>query len=127
MSQDILWSCRRVLPNAATTFNIVPHVGVTPKHKIISLLLHDFATVMTHNVNVWYRGYLIYDTQMGHNPQVKNQFSRRGKKKGEYSVRCCGEGSWAGRMLRDSVYCFKRPSESYLDIALLKRSGHWLD
>ena len=33
--------------------NTVPHVVVTPNHKIISLLLRDynFANVMNHNVN----------------------------------------------------------------------------
>jgi hypothetical protein len=42
-------------------FNTVPHVVVTPSHKTISLLLlnWNFATVMNHNINGWYTGYLI--------------------------------------------------------------------
>jgi hypothetical protein len=44
-------------------FNTVPHVVVTPSHKIMSLLLHNysFATVINHYVNAWYAGYLIHD------------------------------------------------------------------
>jgi hypothetical protein len=36
---------------------------VTPNHKMISLLLHNcnFVTVMNHNVNIWYEGYLRCD------------------------------------------------------------------
>jgi hypothetical protein len=35
-------------------FNTVPHVVVTPKHKMISILLHNynFATVINYNVNI---------------------------------------------------------------------------
>lgn len=41
-------------------FNTVPHVVVTPDCKIL-LLLHNcnFATVMNHNANICYAGYLI--------------------------------------------------------------------
>jgi hypothetical protein len=41
------------LPNAVT-FNTVPHVVVTPNHKVIMLLLHNcnFATIMNHHVNI---------------------------------------------------------------------------
>ena len=41
--------------------NTVSHVVVNPNHKIISLLLHNcnFATVVNHNVNILYAGYLI--------------------------------------------------------------------
>jgi len=33
----------------------VPHVALTPKHNVISLLLHNcnFATVMNCNINIW--------------------------------------------------------------------------
>jgi hypothetical protein len=45
----------------------VPHVVKIPNHKIILLQLPNFnvATVMNHNVNVW------YVTTRGWNPQVK--------------------------------------------------------
>ena len=44
-------------------FTLVPHIVVTPNYKIISLLLHNcnFSTVMYHDVEIWYAGYL-----MGH-------------------------------------------------------------
>jgi hypothetical protein len=44
-------------------FNTGPHVVLTPHHKIISLLLHNwnFATVLNHNVNIWYAENLICD------------------------------------------------------------------
>ena len=62
-------------------FNRAPHVVVTPNHKIISLLLHNcsFATVMNHNVNIWYAGYLIYDPppkKRGCDLQVKHHCAR---------------------------------------------------
>jgi hypothetical protein len=43
---------------------LVPHVLVTPNHKIISLLLPNcnFATVMNCNVNMPDAGYLICDS-----------------------------------------------------------------
>lgn len=52
-------------------FNIVPHVVVTPSHKIMSLLLHNcnLATVMNHNVK--YLLFRIYDSRKNHNPQVE--------------------------------------------------------
>jgi hypothetical protein len=36
---------------------------VTLNYKIILLLFHNcnFATVMNHNVNIWYAGYLMYE------------------------------------------------------------------
>jgi len=39
---------------------IVSHVVLTPNHKVISLLLqnYNFGTVMNHNANTWYAGYL---------------------------------------------------------------------
>ena len=39
-------------------FNTVPHVMVTPNHNIILLLLHNynFATIMSHNVNIFSGG-----------------------------------------------------------------------
>jgi hypothetical protein len=42
-------------------FNTVPHVVVTPNHDIIWLLLHNcnFSTIMNHNINIWYVGYII--------------------------------------------------------------------
>lgn len=35
-------------------FNTVLHVGVTPNHKVISLILDKctFVTVMNHNINI---------------------------------------------------------------------------
>jgi hypothetical protein len=68
-------------------FNIVPPVVVIPKHNIISLLLHsyNFATVINHNIKIWYTGYLIPDTierilqiTRGHDLQVKNHCSTTG-------------------------------------------------
>jgi hypothetical protein len=46
-------------------FNTVPHVMVTPKHKVTSLLLHNcnFAAVMSRKVNTWYLGYLIFNSK----------------------------------------------------------------
>ena len=47
----------------AAIFNTVPHVVVTPNYKIILWLLHNcnVVTVINHNVNIWYAGYLICD------------------------------------------------------------------
>ena len=44
-------------------FYIVPLAVLTPNHKIIFLLLHNynFAIVMNQNVNIWYVGYLLYE------------------------------------------------------------------
>ena len=54
--------------------SLMSYVVVTHNHKIIMLLLHNcnFATVMNHNVNKLYIGYLICDQQMGHESQVEN-------------------------------------------------------
>ena len=43
-----------VLDLNASTFNIAPHVLVTPTIKLFSLLLHNcnFATAMNYNVNM---------------------------------------------------------------------------
>jgi len=40
-------------------YNTVPHVSVTPHHKIIALLLHNcnFVTVTSCNVPVWHSAY----------------------------------------------------------------------
>lgn len=45
------------------SFNSVPHTVVNPNHEIILLLLHNcnFATILNHNVNIWYVEYLICD------------------------------------------------------------------
>lgn len=58
--------------------NTVSHVVVTTDYKFISLLLHNcnFASVMNHNVNIWYAGYLISDPQSGHSPQIESCCSR---------------------------------------------------
>ena len=55
--------------------NTVPHVVVTSNHKIILLLLHNcnFATVINHNVNIWYVTQRVYD------PQVENHCTRQSK------------------------------------------------
>ena len=44
-------------------FSAVPHVVVTPRHKINSLLLHNcsFATIVNRNVSIRRRGCLICD------------------------------------------------------------------
>jgi hypothetical protein len=43
--------------------NTVPHVVITPNHKVISLLLYNcnFATLVNCNINIWYVEYLICD------------------------------------------------------------------
>lgn len=43
-------------------------------HTLIPLLLHNcnFATVMSHNVSIWYAGYLVCDSQRGCDTQVEN-------------------------------------------------------
>jgi hypothetical protein len=43
---------------SAVTFDTVPHVVLTPSHRISSLLLHNcnVAAVMNCNVNTWYAG-----------------------------------------------------------------------
>ena len=58
-------------------FNTV-HGVMTPNHKIISLLLHNcnFVTVINHNVNIWYAGYLTWDSQRGQDRQVEKCCSR---------------------------------------------------
>ena len=52
-------------------FNTVPHAMVAANHKIMSLLLNKciFATVMSHNINIWYSGYLICGPQRGQRVQ----------------------------------------------------------
>ena len=62
------------------SFNTVLHVVMTPNHKIILLLFHNynFATVMICNVNIWYVGYLICDLKWGCNPQVEDCWYRWG-------------------------------------------------
>ena len=51
-------------------FDTVPHVVLTPNHKVV-LLLHgcNFASC---NVNIWYAGYLTCGPQRGRGPQVEN-------------------------------------------------------
>lgn len=46
-------------------FNTVLHDVAIPNHKIIPLLLCNcnFVTVMSCNVNIWYAGYLVYDSK----------------------------------------------------------------
>jgi hypothetical protein len=39
----------------------VSHVVMTPDIKLFLLPLHDLATVMSHNVNIWYAGNLLCD------------------------------------------------------------------
>jgi hypothetical protein len=48
-------------------FNIFCHVWWPLIQKIILLLLYNcsFATIMNHNVNIWYIGYLICDSPKG--------------------------------------------------------------
>lgn len=43
-------------------FNAAPHV-LTPTIKLFSMLLQNcnFSTVMSHNINTWYVGYLIFN------------------------------------------------------------------
>lgn len=55
-------------------FNTISHSVVTPNHKIILLLLHNykFVTVMNHSGNIQYAGYLICDPQRGLNLHVEN-------------------------------------------------------
>ena len=57
MGKDFAHSAEEtVVPNLpdAATFNIVPHVAVTPTIKLFSFLLHNctFATVVHHDVNI---------------------------------------------------------------------------
>ena len=42
--------------------------------KLFSLILHNynFATIMNHNINIWYIGYLVFNPQRGRDPQVEN-------------------------------------------------------
>jgi hypothetical protein len=37
---------------SATTLNMVPHILVTPNHKVIFMANCNFTTVMSHNVNI---------------------------------------------------------------------------
>ena len=60
-------------------FNTVPHVVVTSQTiKLCILLLHNynFATVMNHNVNIWYVWYLICNHQRDRDPQVQSHSAR---------------------------------------------------
>ena len=47
-------------------------------HKIILLLLHvfNFATIMNHNINIWYARYMICNPQSGCVPQIENCCSK---------------------------------------------------
>ena len=55
-------------------FNTVPHVVVTPSHKIISLLLYNcnFATARNYHENIWCAGYPIGNSCEGQDLQVEN-------------------------------------------------------
>jgi hypothetical protein len=69
-------------------FNAAPHV-LTPTIKLFSMLLQNcnFSTVMSHNINTWYVGYLIFNPcervvwppQRGHDPWVENHWTRTSK------------------------------------------------
>lgn len=58
--------------------NRVPCVVVTTIHKMIPIAIkflfhnYNFLTVINNNVSLRHVGYLIYDPQRGHSPQVKN-------------------------------------------------------
>ena len=62
-------------------FNTVPSAVLTPNHKIISLPLHIFATVMNHNVNTWFTRYLIcdpvgqFEPRRSRDPPAENNWS----------------------------------------------------
>lgn len=42
---------------------------------------------MVHNINIWYAGYLIRDTQMGHDPKVESHYFRTKASRCEREVR----------------------------------------
>lgn len=69
-------SCRQWLSTflIQRPFKIVSRVVVGPSHKSIPLPLHicKIATIMNCNVGIWYAGYLICQSQMGHDPQIEN-------------------------------------------------------
>jgi hypothetical protein len=48
-----------------------------PTIKLFLLLFQNcnFATVLSHNVNIWCARYLIWDLQKDHNPEVENHGS----------------------------------------------------
>lgn len=58
-------------------FNMVLHAVVIPNHKIISLLLHNcnLATIMNHNTNIFYAGFLICGPWKCCDSQVENCWS----------------------------------------------------
>jgi hypothetical protein len=58
-------------------FNRVPHVGLIPTVKLFHyyFIIHcycNFATIMNHNINIWYADYLICHPQRGRDLQVEN-------------------------------------------------------
>jgi hypothetical protein len=60
------WCSKAVVPNLSCFDPLIQFLMLRrplPNHNIISLVLYnsDFATAMSHNVNVWYAGYLICD------------------------------------------------------------------
>lgn len=66
-------------------FNIVPHIAVTLKYKLISLIPHNcnFANVVTCKINIWDVGYLtcypfesVIWPQKGHAPHAENHCFR---------------------------------------------------
>jgi hypothetical protein len=72
LSSLFQWSSNFLLP-----FNIIPHVVVTPNHKIILLLLHNykFAILASINVSIWYTGYLICDPKRSWDLHGENHHS----------------------------------------------------
>ena len=70
-------------PPDAQPFSTAHHVVVTPNHKIISLLLHNFATAMNHNGNILCFTIILGGTckrvcqsQKGLDPQAESHWSR---------------------------------------------------
>lgn len=72
---------RQCLERWFSTFNKVPHAIVTPSHRTIMLLLHNFTfpTVVNHNANISVSQWApvspvkgSFEAQGGHNLQVEN-------------------------------------------------------
>lgn len=67
------------LPNAGTPYTVL-HAVKTPNHKLFCCYFVTLVLlIMTHNVNIWYVGYLIYDPYErevgGRDPQAENPSS----------------------------------------------------